>query len=77
MMHNTVVMVSFLYAAGAYHASEISYMFGTPFLQQNDIAREYLEYRNITTNYTDEELQFSGFMMDLWTNFAKYGYVIC
>ena len=47
---------------GVYHGADIEFVFGLPFM--------------IPQMYSKQEQQFSLLIMNLWTNFAKTGYVI-
>lgn len=51
---------------GCYHSLELDYLFGSAFSGYN-IARD----RN--QNHTDRDRKISRKLMQLWTNFAKYG----
>ena len=60
---------------GAEHSHDNQFVFGIPFLQENPEALAH-SYINVTlAEYTDRDKNNSRFVMDLWTNFAKFGLV--
>ena len=50
----------------------MAYVIGKPFMKMNEAVANDTRIV-ISTDYTEEEIQFSDYMMELWTNFAKYG----
>jgi carboxylesterase type B len=59
---------------GAFHGSELPLIFGWPFFEENPLALNHSQANLlIPTNYTEFDKEFSTFMMELWTNFAKFG----
>ena len=55
---------------GAVHGMEIPFVFGGPF---KFISEPLLEM--MVTTFSDTEKGMSLYVMKLWTDFAKYGYV--
>ena len=58
--------------SGAYHGGEINYVFGIVFLSMNEAVRND-SGMGFNVTHTQEDLDFSEYIMTLWTNFAKYG----
>ena len=56
----------------SYHSVELNYVFGSPFsgLYADEMGADKGK------NFTEKDREHSRFMMILWTNFAKYGYVL-
>ena len=57
---------------GAYHGVEVLFMIGLPFLELNEAVIENTQIRPNAT-FSDQDREFSEYIMALWTNFAKYG----
>jgi carboxylesterase type B len=53
---------------GVHHFDEVQYLFGVPW--------KHNSYVSFASSYTDVERGLSTMMMRLWTNVAKYGYVL-
>ena len=56
----------------SYHSVELNYIFGAPFsgLYADEMGAGEAK------NFTEKDKDHSRFMMTLWTDFAKYGYVL-
>ena len=65
----------FLSFAGVPHNGELPYVIGFPFFQESLELRQ--DARIVDVVRWDEEDQiWALYMMEMWTNFAKFGYVI-
>lgn len=54
---------------------EIPYIFGLPFIKDNPTVRAESQIEDILP-WDKSDQEWSDYMMDLWTNFAKYRYYI-
>ena len=62
--------------SGVSHTAELPYVWGTPILyQQNQAVVDDSGGIVKTTLWTQVEINYSDYIMLLWTNFAKYGLV--
>lgn len=66
---------------GTHHAAELTFTFGWPLFDLEDNEEAYSHAQINLRNGTEVEATptdgtVSEFMMTLWTNFAKFGYVI-
>lgn len=69
----------FALITGAFHVVETSFEFGWPFMviEGNEMARNFSQINSLSpANYTELDTKYSNFTMQLWTNFAKYGYEV-
>ena len=57
---------------GSIHASEIQYLFGYPYIQENEAVRNHTGIR-LRIRLDEFDFLFSDFIIKLWTNFAKTG----
>ena len=57
---------------GCTHGMENAYLFGEPYLNDNDAVQENSGIY-INNTFDDSDREWSDFMIILWTNFAKYG----
>ena len=60
------------------HFAELEYTWGVPFVFDRTVNHtpliQYVTYPSrMSTGYTPEELQFTGEMIEQWSNFVKYG----
>ena len=62
-----------LFYTGADHSSDNEFVFGWPQLWENPAALEHSGVSVPRIEYTQRDHNNSRFMMDLWTNFAKFG----
>lgn len=58
---------------GAYHGIEVDMILGLPFLlmPENELAWEHSQ-SIYNKSFTSQDVEYSDFMMTIWTNFAKY-----
>ena len=61
---------------GADHSTDNQFVFGWPFLWQNPAALEHSQFTIPEISYTSRDRNNSRFVIELWTNFAKYGCVL-
>ena len=58
---------------GVFHAMDIPYVFGYPYLPLNPDVRNNSGINIDVINYNDEDREYFDFIGDMWTNFAKFG----
>ena len=65
------VYVYYVDGVESFHSVELNYVLGAPFL-----GRPFDEVDMATSsNFSDNDRQLSEMFMQLWTNYAKWGYV--
>lgn len=57
---------------GAAHMLDVPYMFGLPFLKDNPSVMAESQINDIV-EWDETDRKVSVYVMDMWTNFAKYG----
>ena len=60
---------------GSVHTTDVPYTFGYPLLQFNDDVKNNTGLMSAHIDYDDTDVAVTEFMMTMWTNFAKFGYV--
>ena len=66
-----------MYITGAYHNYDVQYLFGWPFLAANETYQKLSSIR-LSTEYNELDRNISNGTMQMWKDFAKFGYVyIC
>ena len=64
---------SYILFPGVFHAMELPYIFGYPFLKLNpEVRNDTLMFFDVF-DWNEEDIEYADFMMTLWTNFAKFG----
>ena len=58
---------------GATHAGDINFVWGIVFLSMNEAVRNNSGMVGYNVTHTQKDLDYSEYIMELWTNFAKYG----
>ena len=58
---------------GVPHSGELPYVFGWSLMQTAPQVRADSRILLDIMQYNEEDIQYANFVMDLWTNFAKYG----
>ncbi len=64
---------SMIYIAGVPHNGELPYVFGWPLLQNNFEIRLDCGIILDIIQWDEEDIEWSDYIMTMWTNFAKYG----
>ena len=67
-----------IYCVGTPHGAEVIPLFGYPFLEDNPEALQHSGWPPAfvrSLNFTQNDKDYSDFLLTLWTNFAKYRYV--
>jgi len=62
---------------GITHTYEIPYVFGFPNVINNPDVRTDTGMLRDAIAWNENDVIFSDYVMILWTNFAKYGFVFC
>ena len=62
-----------LFATGVPHSGELPYVFGWSLMKLAPQVRADSRILLDIMDYNDEDEEYADFIMDLWTNFAKYG----
>lgn len=58
---------------GVPHMLDLPYVFGYPMLEDNPLVRNDTQMWRDPIDWTDEDEEVADFVMDMWTNFAKFG----
>ena len=61
--------------SGVPHAAELPYVFGWANMKLAPQVRVDARIPIDVMNYNEEDFLYTDFTMDLWTNFAKFGYL--
>ena len=64
----------FCVLAGVPHNGELPYVIGYPFFQEDRTLRQDAQIVDVV-RWDEEDQIWTLYMMEMWTNFAKFGYV--
>lgn len=69
-------IIIYFASSGAKHSIEMSYVWGLPKLFRNSLVTADIGmYAAAAGGWTQEDITYADFIIGLWTNFAKYGFV--
>ena len=65
------------FVVGCVHAAELAFLFGYSLMdvEGNEAVKNNTGVVTLV-NYDDKDVAYAEFMITLWTNFAKFGYVM-